>query len=103
MKVQHSWKTRVVSVVLLFHVLVQTFFRQCFCSSDEVAWSLSAPQVFILYMFFTRCCYFSNFASFCRRVVCVGCEVCFVVFFRACVLNLFRTDWTLYRQILLRD
>ena len=27
-------------------------FRRCFYSSDEVAWSLSAPQVGILYIFF---------------------------------------------------
>ena len=68
-------------------------FRRCVYCSVEVAWSLSAPQVFILYMFFTRCCYFLNFASsFFRRVVCVGCEVCFVVSFRACVLDLFRTN-----------
>ena len=69
-------------------------FRRCFYSSDEVAWSLSAPQVGILYMFFSLdvAIFLILLHYFFRRVVCVGCEVCFVVFFRACVLVLFRTD-----------
>ena len=69
-------------------------FRRCFYSSDEVAWSLSRHKLAFCTCFFTRCCYFSNFASsffFCR-VVCVGCEVCFVVFF-------VRVFWICFEQI----
>ena len=63
-------------------------FRRCFYSSDEVAWSPSAPQVGILYMCCTRCGCFSPMLlrSFCAETcvsvanvvslymfVCFGC------------------------------
>ena len=42
---------------------IQSFCGDDFYSSDEVAWSLAAPQVSMLYMFSIRCCYFSVILS----------------------------------------
>ena len=61
-------------------------------SSDDSAWSLTAPQVGMLHMCSIRCCSFFHFASFFRRVVCVRCEVCFVVVY-------VRLFWVCFGQI----
>ena len=69
-----------------------------FDSCDDFVWSPSAPQSWhVVHVHFSMLLFFFHVDSIIlRRVVCVRCEVCFVVVYCAFVLGLLRTDVTCF-------
>ena len=102
-KIQHGWTTRIVFVVLLLQIVVLScafcrFHHRVvtvrFDSSDDVVWSPSASQSWhVVHVHVSMLLFFFHFASLIlSRVVCVCCEVCFVVLCVRLFWGFLRTD-----------